>query len=186
MEIILIRHGRPDVNINQKIYATQLKLFVDKYNKKGISFNSFPPKKLKESIHSIILSSDLKRSVDSVKALQLSDKVLIDSDSLFREAGIPFANWKGVRLKAKTWFVIFRILWCFGYSNGCESKYESTLRAKRGAKKLIEYSNQHKSVTLMGHGIMNKLLSNELKSLGWREKNRWGFSYWGVRVLQKD
>ena len=34
----------------------------------------------------------------------------------------------------------------------------------------------------MGHGIINRLIARELKSLGWREESQPGKGYWGAGV----
>lgn len=106
------------------------------------------------------------------------------SHSHFNEAGLPNAHWRTIKLSPMIWAVIFRILWLFGYANNSESFKDAKIRAKASAQKLIYLAEEHKSVLFVGHGIYNKLLAKELKSIGWTGPRNPGSKHWHYGVYK--
>jgi len=184
MEIILLRHGKPNNPSLNKIKAFSFKSWIESYNYSGLCSTSIPSKTALSIANkcNAIVCSELTRSIESAEALKIKNITL--SHSQFNEAGLPSANWRGLKLSPNAWAVIFRILWLFGYSNNSESYKESKLRAENSAKKLIELAKEHKSVLFVGHGIYNKLLAKQLKSLGWSGPSNPGTKHWSFGVYE--
>ena len=185
MEIILLRHGKPIIPSLHKIKAFSFLQWIESYNDSGLCPTSKPSPKLLTLANktNAVICSQLPRSLQSAEALNINDITL--SHSWFNEAGLPSANWRTFKLSPTTWVVIFRILWLFGYSNNSESYKEAKIRAQNSAQKLIELAKEHKSVLFVGHGIYNKLLANELKSLGWSGPGNPGSKHWSFGVYNK-
>jgi len=74
------------------------------------------------------------------------------------------------------------MLWLLGYSKNSESLKESKSRALQSANILIELADKHGRVLFVGHGVYNRLLANELKSMGWSGPKSPGSKYWSFGV----
>ena len=165
-KIILMRHSEVDIDYSNKISPYDFKNWVVKYNnsdiKSNISKKDSIEKVLEES--NIILCSNLKRSIDSVKQF---DKNIFGTNDLFNEFEIPFFKSKLLKLNPKVWLVFFRFLWFFGYSNGCESFRESRLRVEKAVDRLVDLSTEYDSITLVGSGLINRFIGKELIKRNW-------------------
>ena len=182
-QIILLRHAKVKINI-PSIYSSQMKEFIEAYNQAPIEFDDVSDE-LKSIIDSadIILSSELSRTKETLKYL---GKEAQHSDTIFNEAELPYANGKIVKLPATVWAALFRIMWIFGYSKQSESYKEAKVRAKLSADTLIAYAKSNKSVLLVGHGVMNKLISKELIDSGVTLVKKTGNGNLGYTVFQVD
>ena len=182
-QIILLRHAKVKIDI-PFIYSRKMKDFIEAYNQSPIEFDDVSGK-LKSIMDSadIVLSSELSRTKETLKYL---GKEAQHSDTIFNEAELPYANGKIVKLPATAWAVLFRIMWIFGYSKQSESYKEAKARAKLSADKLIAYAKADKSVLLVGHGVMNKLISKELIHSGVTLVKKTGNGNLGYTVFQVD
>ena len=182
MKIILIRHAEVDINKNSFAYAFELKKWLDIYNNAEIKKDFVSKSEISNIFDSSdkILCSGLKRSYDSVA---LYGKTPYEEDELFNEAGLPFANWRWVKLPLWVWAIIFRVMWLFGYKKNGESLQEATIRAQKGASKLIASCEKGTTITLLGHGLMNRLIAKELVKRGWSNQGKIGSANWDYGVF---
>ena len=185
MEITLLRHGKALMPNLNKISAASFSHWVEAYNAADLCPTSIPSSSTlnhaKQS-HAVICSQ-LPRSIQSAKALDIKNITLIDTQ--FNEAGIPNANWRSLKLSPMIWAIIFRLLWLFGYSKNSESFTEAKQRASTSARTLISMAKEHKNVLLIGHGIYNKLLAKELRKLGWSGPANPGSKNWQYSIYKK-
>ena len=167
MEITLLRHGKPDIPPLDKLTASGFRKWLQNYNASELSLSSKPTHEalVCASGSNAIVCSKLPRSIESANELNSAKVVL--SDSIFNEAGLPSANWYGLKLSPKSWAVFFRVLWLLGYSRNSESIKEAKKRAVKAVKILSELANEHAKVLLVGHGVYNRILANELRKTGW-------------------
>ncbi len=182
MEIILLRHGKPDIPSLNKLSASAFCEWVRDYNASGLSMSSKPTHGAEScaSDCNAIVCSNLPRSIESGNALN-TEKVVL-SDSIFNEAGMPSANWRRLKLSPKVWAVFFRILWLLGYSLNSESFKEAKTRAVEAVKILTELANEHGKVVFVGHGVYNRILANELRKNGWVGLKNPGSKHWSYGV----
>lgn len=191
MKIILVRHGRPEVDLQamlkNKSTSADLKGLLHSYNLAGLDKDDKATSEVVDLAAScnLLVHSDMPRAVESATALGLSDKQHY-SDPIFREPGLPFANWRRPKLMLFVWFLFFRLLWIFGYSNNAESITNAKLRAAAGTKKLIEYAQQHHAVMLVGHGFVNRFIAKELLSIGWKGPKNPGNNYWEYGIYEHN
>ena len=180
MEISIIRHGKPEINVDTSISANEFITWIQSYNAATISSYSQPQFNtlLQTKSCKVLVSSHLPRSIDSAKAINSSKLIL--SDKLFAEAGLPAANWKLIKLSPKIWAIFFRILWLLGYSKNSESFKEFQQRALLAADKLIELASVHQRVLFVGHGIFNRLLVKELLQRGWTGPKKIDSKHWSL------
>ena len=178
MEIVLLRHGKPRVDLKGYLSVKEIKQLIEDYAQSGIQDK--PNNKLinKFSNH-FVICSDLIRSKKSAKELGLNSIHL--SDSLFKEADLPHFDNNILKLPVVAWVVLLRILWLFGFKKNGESFLEAKERSKCAAEKLIELAKQNEKIIVVGHGLMNRLIAKQLQKKGWHESERAGRSYWEFR-----
>ena len=160
------------------IPAKDMGNFIRKYNEADIEKEL--PNRFPEA--DIYIASRLKRSIESTKLLgKEANKI----DENFNEADLPYTDGELVKLPAKIWTVIFRIAWLFGYSRHSESYYDAKKRSILAADILMEHLKTNKTVLLMGHGVMNRLILKVLKSRGYSIATKTGSGSWGYTILQR-
>lgn len=175
MEIILLRHGKPDTELNGVVGGKEFKQLATAYAKSGIK--DFPPESIKQDFLSHhVVCSNLDRSIQSAKRLGLKQINL--SHRLFRESDIPHFDYSFIKLPVTVWLVILRIMWLFGFSKNGESFSAAKRRAKKAAKELIELAEQNEKVILVGHGLMNRLIAKQLRCNKWLGPTSPGKKYW--------
>jgi broad specificity phosphatase PhoE len=182
MEIILVRHGRPTFNIDNNISAAGFSQWVRSYNKSNICSESIPPKSLIDTVKSFfVVSSDLNRAIHSaVLCVDKSPDLILKE---LREMDIPRFKFP-LMLKSNNWLMISRLLWFLNVNTQVESFKQAKIRAKVAAHKLVELTNNHDEIVVFSHGLINKYLAKELKTLGWIGAYK-RQSYWGVITLSK-
>ena len=181
MEIVLIRHGKPNIETSGKVSAAAFGAWVSDYDKAGIDEKHKPTGSAIERASSCVFTvcSNLPRSVESAVLLKVEKPELISFE--FRECGIPFGNWKYPKLSKKVWALLFRLFQLAGYSSNAESYKEIKERSKKCATQLADLAENHGSVLFVGHGVLNWLLHRHLLKMGWTgpkksAKGHWEFS----------
>ncbi|ENH96052.1 hypothetical protein J416_12644 [Gracilibacillus halophilus YIM-C55.5] len=178
MEISLIRHGKSKFTDNHPITGEEFKNWVKSYDDIGVFKEHLYPQETLNKIQSvnIVISSDLKRSIESAKLLH--QNINITSMPLFRETELPIPLIKGIKLNPNVWLFTLRCLWFLGYSRDCESIFNAKLRAQKAAQVLIEQAQEHKSIALVGHGVFNMFIRKELLKKGWIGKRKTSSKHW--------
>ncbi len=185
MNIILVRHGKSLLVENMPVNIGGFKEWVEKYDTSGILEEpSFPPETLlKASGAKMVLTSDLKRAVQSAEMLKPDIKAA--ADPVFREVAmsVPLSGPKGLKLTAGWWAVIFRCLWLYGYAGGGESFQAAKKRAAAATGILDKSAREHGDVLLVGHGFFNRMIGKELKKLGWQRRSKNDSRHWSSTVF---
>lgn len=77
MEISLIRHGKSKCTKNNRITCKEFKDWVERYDYNGVfEENSYPSDTLEKiSTANIVITSDLKRAVESAKLLNMNFQI---------------------------------------------------------------------------------------------------------------
>ena len=181
MEIILLRHGKPGIELNGKIRPVDFKQLVSAYAESGIQDN--PPFHLKDRFNShYVVCSHLQRSMHSANKLGF-DEIHI-SDKLFAETDIPYFEKRAIKLPVIGWLIIFRIMWLFGFHKNGEPFSRAKIRAKQAALKLIELAEENEKVILIGHGVMNRLIARQLRLKNWQGPGSPGRKYWEFGIYR--
>ncbi len=182
MEIVLLRHGKPDFEFTRPVKARELGTLITSYNSCGIKGE--PPVNAVERARqcNAVVCSDLPRSIESANALGIETVHL--SDSLFREAELPYSRFGLVPIPPQIWAVVFRMLWFFGFSANGESLATARKRAAVGARKLVEISRAQGSVLFIGHGFINRFIAKELLAHGWAGPTNPGKDFWEYGVYR--
>ena len=163
----------------------QLSNWVYDYNAAKVD-DSYPP--LKASIiemqnSEVQISSDLARAIDSCEVLGVQNHQI---DSMFTEAGLPVPKRSFLPLPLNIWLICLRLMWLLGYSSNAESFKDANIRSVNAAKTLEDLANEHGSIALVGHGIMNRLIAKQLLATGWQKINAvQATQYWGFTEFEK-
>lgn len=167
MQIILVRHGRPDHGAARWSTPVGMKTWVERYNAAEVVAAERPDSlvALAGSV-GIVVCSSLQRCIESRSHLECD--CCERPDPLFAEAHLPYPDWGLPLLPSRFWRLVFRTAWFLGFARHTEHIGESTRRASAAAERLIELAEANESVLLMGHKIMNALIARQLRQRGWR------------------
>ena len=184
-QILLIRHGKVDIDDTLKLDAQRLKKWVEMYDKAPIASDSLPEDKtvMAAKDADVVVTSTLRRTIDSAALLGVEIKY---KSMLFNEVSIPEVNLPWLKLKAKTWLVLLRLMMLFGFGKKDTSLKISKLKAKKAAAYLNRLSKADEKVALVGHGGMNWLIGKALVKKGWKLEGKVSHENWAVTVLQKN
>ena len=182
MEIVLLRHGKAEIELEGFLSAKEFKVLVKKYTKTGIKDN--PPEKLKELFNSYyVVSSELTRSLKSAKKIGFNE--IHFSSDLLNETAIPHYDDGFIKLPVVVWLIYYRLIWLFGFSKNGESFSQAKSRAKQAVEKLIILAEEKEKLIIIGHGLMNRLIAKQLISMGWVGPVSPGKKYWEYGAYKK-
>ena len=181
-EIILMRHGQPDLVRFDKVSALDMERWIAHYDLSEIVDQPAPQASVELAASArVIVSSSAPRALTSVRALGLEPAHV---DDIFCEAQMPHARWTLPRLSPFTWAFILRISWLCGFSGQVESAPMARARAKTAAQRLQSLSGEG-AVLLLGHGFMNRLIAKQLEAGGWTRHQSSGSRYWSATTYRK-
>ena len=179
MELILLRHGKPDIESSTAIRAVAMKAWIADYDASGIM--DMPDTSVIAACHGqFVVASPMKRALESVTALGLQPDMIMDA---LYEAPLPAFNLPLLKLTPLAWATAFRLLWMAGASGGVESFSSAKRRAKQVSDELANLTDAHGRVVSVGHGFMNLLIARELQKAGWKQQNLRKSGYWSGVVL---
>jgi len=185
MEIILMRRGKPALRGYSRVTSSEMTNWIAEYDLSDTG-SDIPPdsSKLLASSASQVISSPLPRALSSLKALGCEPDVI---DEVFREAGLPIFHIPGLRLSSTFWAAFFRVMWLCGLSHNVERLGIAKQRAVQAANILVTFAKKSNGpVLLMGHGVMNRLIARELRSLGLKAYRCQGNGYWNARIYSQN
>lgn len=181
MQIILLRHGKPAVELSGTARAKDLAAIAKAYDASGI-VDRPPPETLAKLRHAnYVICSDLPRSVESAHALGFAN--LPVADSLFSESALPHFGGPVV-LPLAVWVTVCRLLWVAGFSKNGEAYAAAKCRARQAANRLAGLAETHGNVLLVGHGLMNYLIAQQLRANGWHGPAKSGKRFWEYGVYE--
>ncbi|WP_082920833.1 histidine phosphatase family protein [Pseudomonas sp. GR 6-02] len=180
-EIILMRHGQPDLAVQDKVSARDMKRWIEQYDLSEIIDQPAPQSSVALARTArMIVSSSAPRALTSVRALGLQASVV---DDMFCEAQLPHGRWTLPRLSPFTWAFILRVLWLCGFSGKVESASKARMRANTAAQRLQSLADEG-PVLLLGHGIMNRMIAKHLEATGWIRHTSNGNQYWSATAYR--
>ena len=182
--IILARHGRPAIDLAARVSGVEFTDWLRDYDAAPVDAGLPPPPALVEIARtaSEIATSEMRRSVES--AAQLAPMVTPRTDPDLHEAPVPTRPALPVRLRASVWLRLMRVAWFCGWSPGVESFREARARARRACEQLSQTAFDEGHVLFVGHGMLNGLISRELRRKGWSGPTLPGRDYWSYGVYE--
>ena len=164
--IFLIRHGKVDIDLTERIAGSALSSWASRYDEASLATSVLPPAQVVEVLRKadLIVCSDRKRALESV--LLVAPNATVLADTAYREADLPTAIGRTLRLRADLWVALARAAWFAGWAPNCESVQEVKTRAFQAAAKLLRLASEHRSVVVVGHGLFNRYLASSLRREG--------------------
>jgi broad specificity phosphatase PhoE len=185
LRIVVVRHGRPTVHLPSRIRPSQMRDVFRRYNAAGIDRSVLPPVPVQRLARTAgrILASDLPRAMESAR--MLAPRRRVQTDRVFREAGLPTPRFGSGGVDPALWGTLLRLLWFMGWAPNGESVARARARATEASRLLAELSEREGSVLLVGHGIFNSLLAWELCDQGWAGPRLLRGAYWSFGVYER-
>lgn len=184
-QIILIRHGQPDISKKGWRNREGAKSHVKMYDSVGVlAFSPLPvcPEGFKENM---VLHSNIPRAVNTAFRIFADRNDLIENDRFreFERKIFPFFN---IKMPLSIWLTVSRGLWFLGLNDkGIESFKEARKRAKENAKFLAKVSDKEELVIVVAHGLHNKYVAKYLRKMDWKTVRKGGNSYTAVNILAR-
>lgn len=168
IRIVLARHGRPAWDFRTPIPGHALAEWLRGEAGAPLDASPGPSAELERlsQMAECLVTSPLRRSRDSATLLAPATTPLIDS--CFREAELPSAFRSSLRLRPELWAGLARSAWFCGWSAGVETFRAARERASKAASVLTGHAEACGAVVLVGHGLMNTLIAQRLRTAGWR------------------
>jgi broad specificity phosphatase PhoE len=184
-KITFIRHAKVDMDSSIPMTSKMLKRWEEAYNNAPIIQDLPEDQALYQVFDEVdyILSSTLKRSHDSVALL---DRSIDESNVLFNEAQVPALEGTFIKLKPTSWLVLFRLFSLVGFGRWAMTLKETKSQAKEASEILLKLSEKHDNIILLGHGVMNWLITKELGTVGWESKGKSEHHNWGITSLTRS
>ncbi len=184
--ILLVRHGEPE-SVATRLTSHEFSTWLETERDRGLVAASQPPDSTKRSLSEIqcVFTSDASRSMQS--AILLASGITAIANPLFQEVPLPRVfTVSNFRLSVQTWMIIARILWMLGHGDAPESRAQAKLRARDAVDVLVGDAHAYGAVALVGHGVFNMLIGQELRRRGWSGPSRPGVRYWDSTVYSCD
>lgn len=181
--IIVSRHGRPslDRTARPRLDWKQYEDWWSRYEQCSLAVEQETPSEL----IAIVKDSDKVFSSVRERAKETADKatggVPKEESELFNEAPLPPPRLGTLKFLPKTWNIIARTTWFFGYARNVESVKEARDRAEKAAAFLHDQAENGK-IYLAAHGWFNRMLKRKLVKKGWKCERDGGDDYWSFRV----
>ncbi len=185
-QIALIRHGEPDLRKTGKFSYQEAKRFVAEYDSVGIvvpdaSFFNLPnPAQVK------VFSSSINRAKATAQYIFGVDGEMTVSP-IFREFESSMGHHSpNLRIPIKVWTSVARLKWVMGIDRqGAESFSDARKRAQLAADTLAGATEENPNVALVGHGLLNRYVQENLEEQGWHVVRNGGSGYLGTTILVK-
>ncbi|MGK7390375.1 MAG: histidine phosphatase family protein [Candidatus Cyclobacteriaceae bacterium M2_1C_046] len=184
-QIVLIRHGEPDLKKVRWYTRAEAIEYSSQYDKVGIRHFKKNPICTDGLPVDKVYHSSIPRARHSAELLFGTDFDLV-SDYRFREFEKNIFRFFNFPLPLKFWTFLSRILWFFGISHGkTEGFFEAKRRAKENADHLEQKAKKEKMVLLVAHGWHNRYMIKYLKMKEWSLVYKGGTGYLAINILAK-
>lgn len=181
-QIILIRHGEPDLDKKSCRNREAAKDYMQAYDTVGvIPFDPFPvcPEGLPIDK---IYHSNLERAKHTAQLTFGGQYNLVEMPR-FREFERKVISFFNIKMPLEFWMGFSRGLYMLGLNdNGIENFKEARKRARGNAEFLTEKAEQDEMVIVVAHGLHNKYVGKYLKKAGWELVRDGGQPYTAVNV----
>ena len=181
MKITLMRHGKPMLAPSDWIPLVEMRQWIERYDAAEVEPHTPNASLRVASLVAVTVCSTTPRASSSARLLGLT---ACSADPVFCEAQLPFSDWRAPRLPVSAWAVVFRLMWMMGYASNADPIQTTKARAKVAAQRLVSYAEKG-SVLLIGHGIMNRLIAQELAALGWSASSKASGAYWSACTYER-
>ncbi|MEE9452688.1 MAG: hypothetical protein V3V61_08035 [Gammaproteobacteria bacterium] len=172
--IILIRHATPQIEYGKCDYKVARTRLVDYNETKEVNvaeidaiFKKIPWLETQPNNFTAFISK-LPRALSTAEHVSGYLDFKKEYSYLYKEFDAHIIKLPFVKLKVRTWFLISRVAWFFGFKAGTRSFKSERERAYQCAGQLQELIAKGKSPILVAHGLFNYFVARKLKKNGWK------------------
>jgi broad specificity phosphatase PhoE len=186
IRIVLIRHGKPDVERGRWLSHKKFQDFIADYERAGLDPLSAPPSWLVELVGQArrVFASDRPRARESAHAVAPHAELKISP--LFMEAELKSPKLPVVRLQPAAWAIIARLAWHAGHDSGIENYGDAKERSQKTVDMLDSVAREDGIAVLVAHGYFNAIVGRTLSKRGWhRLGGRHRAKYWNAVVYER-
>ncbi|MDN5200275.1 histidine phosphatase family protein [Fulvivirgaceae bacterium BMA10] len=185
MQILLIRHGEPNLKKWGWKNRKAAKKFVHDYDSVGIIAFKENPICIENLVIDKAFHSSLPRAKHTAELL-FDQKLQLVEKPEFREFERKLIKFINVPLPLKFWTGSSRLLWLMGLNDKhIESFKDAKQRVEKNARFLENDAKYNKDVVLVAHGFHNRYVKKALKRSGWKEVRKGGNGYLSISILAK-
>ena len=186
MQIILIRHGEPDLDKKGWRKRDGAIRFIQDYDSAGVvPFATHPVCNASVKAGAIVHST-LPRARETAE-LAFGGSFTLEGREQFVEFGRKVMKFCNVSMPLKCWTTTSRLLWFMGMNDrDIESFRQARARARENAAFLTGRAEKDQQVILVAHGLHNRYVRKYLKNLGWKVMYNGGKGYLSVQVLVRE
>ncbi len=166
MEIVLVRHARPDCKQDRRLSSIEFKDWLKAYDLSGIE----PMFQLSEDTKAAVKDIGAIHSSSTLRSIETANRIhqRVNSDDVFCEAPFPvYRIFRKIKLIPRSWMAIYRCLWLCGFSKDVETFKQTRKRAKKAATVLVKDAVQQGKSMLVAHGFINILIAYYLRKQDW-------------------
>lgn len=184
--IILIRHGKPHIELSPRTGHHGFRDYMDEYEEAGLDPLSAPPDELQDLVKELtcVFTSGKRRAHES--AAVLAPHAALIADPLFAEAPLASPRIPLLKMTVPKWAVVSRILWYAGFSPRIEGYRRSKHRARKAADILMARAAADGAAALVAHGYFNYLIGRELRRRNFHQTGTHKAKYWNAVVYEKE
>jgi broad specificity phosphatase PhoE len=182
--IILVRHGKPAIEVSPRTGHHGFRRYIDEYEEAGLDPASAPPDELRDLVNGLeaVFTSGSPRSDESARTL-LPEADLI-ADPLFAEAPLAAPRLPLIKMKVPKWAVMARLLWHAGYHPEIENYRRAKHRANEAAEILMSRAQSNGAVALVAHGYFNAMIGRVLRKRGFRRLGSHRARFWNAVIYE--
>jgi broad specificity phosphatase PhoE len=183
--VILIRHGKPHIDVAPATSHHGFRAYIDDYEAAGLDPSDAPPEELQDLVGELtsLYTSDRRRSHESARAL--APKAELIADPLFVEAPLASPRIPLLRMKVTKWAVVSRILWHAGFHPQIENYRRSRHRAALACDILVARARAEGTAALVAHGYFNYLIGRQLRRRGFRQTGTHKARFWNAVIYER-
>lgn len=183
LQIILIRHGEPDLDKKGWRNRDGAVQFMKDYDASIVVPFCKDPLNLKNTPLDTVQHSSLPRAKHTAM-LAFGDQMILEKDHDYREFESKTMKWCNIKLPLQFWTLGSRGLWFMGFNDeNIESFREAKIRVENNANKLSDLAKRNGMVILVAHGLHNMYVVKSLRHMGWKKVYDNGDGYLSVKIL---
>lgn len=186
LQVILIRHGEPDLNKKGWRNRKEAIQFMIRYDSALVIPFSKKPLAVDKIPIDTILHSSLPRAKNTAQTAFGDTKILIGKNC-FIEFERKVLKWPNIKMPTSFWNNSSRALWFLGLNDkNIEPFRQAKKRANSNAHSLSTKANNETLVILVAHGLHNRYVKKYLKKAGWKLVYNSGHDYLSVKIMAHD
>lgn len=183
-QVVLIRHGEPDLNKKGWRNRTEARQYMHDYDSVGVIEFAIPPICTGSLTLDTIYHSSIPRA--SATAFLAFGAFPLASSDRYREFERKTMRFFNIKMPLKFWTTGSRLLWFMGMNKkNCETFRQAKRRAETNATFLARNTTKQEYTILVAHGLHNKYVKKYLRKMGWKKVVDTGNDYLSVKVMAR-